>query len=157
MSPAGFAAAAARSAPSIRSRDAHEIEADRPGRLEHEVDRAQLERAKRRFVSAARRAGAQHHDGPRHLAHDVAERAQAVELRHVDVERHDVRLERMHLLQRVVAVARRADDGELTRALDDLRRQAPHEGAVVDDEDARELRGHASPCAAIALRRDRRR
>ena len=57
--------------------------------------------------------GAQHHDGARRLAHDVAERLQAVELRHVDVERDDVRIERVDLLERVVAVARRADDAEL--------------------------------------------
>ena len=66
------------------------------------------------------------------------ERAEAVELGHLDVERDDVRLQRLHLLQRVEPVARGADDAKLAGALDELRDELAHEGAVVDDEHRRQ-------------------
>jgi len=102
-------------------RDANQIEADRARRLEDEIDRAELERLERRFVAGARRPGTQHHDRSRRLAHDIAERAQPIELRHVHVERNDVGIERVDLFERVVAIARRAGHGKLARAFNDLR------------------------------------
>jgi hypothetical protein len=91
-------------------------------------------------VAVARRRGAEHHDRSRRLAHDVAKRGEAVELRHVDVERHDLGVERPHLAERLTAVAGRPDDAELPRALDELRDDLAHERAVVDDEDGGALR-----------------
>src|SRR4029079_187228 len=104
---------------------------DRARRFEHEVDRTKLQRAQRGRLAAARRPGAQHDDGPRRGPTDALQRAAAVELRHVDVERDDVRIERLDLPQAVVTVPRGAGDLELARLLDDLRDHAPHERAVV--------------------------
>ena len=126
--------------------DAREVGADRARRLAHEIDRAELEAAEREVHAALRARGAQHHDGARRLAHDVAERLQPVELGHLDVERHDVRLERVDLPDGLVAVARRADDLEIRRAIDDLADDAPHERTVVDDQHRRgTARGHDLP------------
>jgi hypothetical protein len=56
----------------------------------------------------------------------------------------------MDLSERVVPVARRADDPKVGRRIDDLADDAPHEGAVVDDEHrgatiAAIARGHDLP------------
>ena len=133
-----------------------EIEADRPRRLSHELHRAALERAQRHLVARARRRR-EHDDRARRLAHDALECAEAVELRHLDVERHDVGLERLHLQQRVDAVARGADHAKLVGALDELRDELAHEGAVVDDEHRRKAaRGRHSPSPSTSPRTARR-
>jgi hypothetical protein len=124
--------------------DTFEIEADRSGWFAHKVDGAKLQCTKSRVVSRMRRRGAEHHHRPRRFAHDVAQRLKAVELRHVDVHRHELRIERMNLLQRVDTVPRRAGDTKFARALENLRDQAAHKSAVVDDED----RARAARCAA---------
>ena len=91
----------------------------------------------REIRAAIRARCAQHDDRPRRLAHDVAERLHAVELRHLDVERDDVRIERVDLPQRVESVARRTHHAKVGRRIHDLADQSPHEGAVVHDEDGR--------------------
>jgi hypothetical protein len=120
--------------------DLGQVGTDRARGLPHEVDRPQLERAHGGVVSIARRRRAEHDDRPWHVRHDVAERPEAIELRHVDVERDDLRVERLHLSDRLPPVTRRADDAELSRALDQLGDDLAHERAVVDDEHSRPLR-----------------
>ena len=53
------------------------------------------------------RVRAHHHDRPRRLRHDVADRAEAIELGHLQVHQDQVGLEVVHLLQRLHAVPRR--------------------------------------------------
>jgi hypothetical protein len=115
--------------------DPGEVEADRPGRLTHEVHGAELEAAEREVDAALRRRGTEHHHRSRCLAHDVAERLNAVELGHLHVERDDVGIQGVDLLECVEAVAGRADDAELPRAVHDLRDETAHERAVVHHED----------------------
>ena len=81
------------------------------------------------------------HDGPRRFRHDVADRPQAVELRHLQIERHDVRLVLMHFADRIQSVARGRDDAKLARlrvaAAQHVDQHAPHQRAVVGDDDGR--------------------
>ena len=71
--------------------------------LGHQVHRAQLERADRRR-GAGPGVRAHHHDRPRRLRHDVADGAEAVELRHLQVHQDQIGRLVVHLLQRVHAV-----------------------------------------------------
>ena len=65
-----------------------------------------------------------HHDHrARRLDHDAVEAIEAVHLRHVDVERHDVGLERLGELERLLAVAGEADV-EIAFGGEDFRREA---------------------------------
>ena len=87
--PATFVCTAARSASSncvVMTRRSRLID---PDGLQTKSTAPSSSARKRRRLPAARRPGAQHHDGTRHLAHDVAERVQSIELRHVDVERDE--------------------------------------------------------------------
>ena len=136
--------------------DRPHVAADRSRRLEHKIHGAQFQCPQGDFGTGRSGRGAEHHDRARCLAHDVPERVEAVQLRHVHVERDDVGIENLNLLQRVVPVARGAGNLELPRVGDDLGDDRAHERTVIDDEDARHARGHACPCAAIAPRRGRR-
>src|SRR4051812_19580391 len=91
-----------------------------------------------------RRRRAEHYHRPRRFAHNVAEGLNAIELRHVDVHRHKLRIERVHLAQGVLPIASRAYDAELARLLEDLRDEATHECTVVDYQ----YRGYG--CRALA-------
>src|SRR5206468_1727463 len=69
---------------------------------------------------------------PRGLRHDVADRAQAVELGHLEVHRDDVGVELMDLADRVEAVARRRHHAELPGPGDALS-PPPHAGGPPTD------------------------
>ena len=77
------------------------------------------------------------HDRSRRLRHDVADRGEPVELRHLKVHRDDVGLVLMHLADGVEPVPRGRDDLELAGPAQDVAEHAPHERAVVGHEDAR--------------------
>jgi hypothetical protein len=81
--------------------------------------------------------GAHHHDRPGRLRHDVADGPEPVELRHLEIHRHDVGIELVDLAHRVEAVARRGDHPELEGSAQHVTQHAPHEGAVVHHEHAR--------------------
>ena len=114
--------------------------------LGHEIHRAQLERADGRG-GAGPGVGAHHHDRPRRLRHDVADGAEAVELRHLEVHEDQVGLLVVHLLQRVHPVPRGGDDPELPAPVHHVGQQPPEERAVVDHQDGPRLRGsgHRAP------------
>jgi len=107
-------------------------------RLRDDLHGAELQRADRR-AGAGAGVRADDHDGPRCLGHDVADRAQAVELGHFQVHGDDVGVVLVHLADGVEAVARRGDDPELAGrvAPQHVAQHAPHQRAVVDDEHAR--------------------
>ena len=113
----------------------------RIGRLGDDLDRPELQGADRR-AGAGPRVRAHHDNRAGRLRHDVADGAQPVELRHLEVHRDDVGVELMHLAHRVEAVARRAHDPKLPRPRDAVTRaehvaqHASHQRAVVHDEDA---------------------
>ena len=94
--PARATAEPARSPPRAPSRPAHadpnNVPRDGAVRLVDEVDRAELERLERCLGARLGQRG-NHHHGLRPLHHDAREAGQAVHLRHVDVERDDVRVE----------------------------------------------------------------
>ena len=110
-------------------------------RLGDDFDRAELQGADR-GAGAGPRVRAHHHDRAGRLRHDVADGAQPVELRHLEVHRHDVGVELMHLAHGIEAVARGAHDPKLPRPRDAVARaqhvaqHAPHQRAVVHDQDA---------------------
>ena len=107
-------------------------------RLGDDLDRAQLERADR-GGGARPRVGADDDDGERRFRHDVADRAQAVELRHLEIERHNVGLVLVDFADCVESIARRGHHAELavvrSAAAQDVDEHAPHQGAVVGHDD----------------------
>src|SRR5688572_32263920 len=120
-------------------------------RLAYEVDGAQLEGAQGEVIAVRLAGGGQHNDGPRRLAHDVAEHLQAVESRHDDVERHEVRAQRMDLPDRVETVLGLAGDEKLATRLEQVDQYAPDESTVVDHQDRPALRAHDFRRPGIAL------
>ncbi len=114
-----------------------QIQTDLPRRLAHEIHRAKLQCPNRQVIGLARRKTAQHDHRPRSLAHDVAERGESVELGHLDIECHDVRIQRMDLPQRVASVTSGAGDAELARRAHQLGHELAHERAVVHHQDGR--------------------
>ena len=71
------------------------------------------------------------------LRHLLAHEADAVEVRHDEIAGDDVRLELDDALQRLLAVARRADDLEERAARQQLRHDLPDVGGIVHDENAK--------------------
>ncbi len=76
--------------------------------LEQVVDRLHLERAKRVAVERG-----DEHDRRRRLPRDRFEDAERVEIRHLDVEKEQLRLERGHLLDCLASAGARGDDFDL--------------------------------------------
>src|SRR4029077_8594193 len=70
------------------------------------------------------------------LPEDPARRHDAVHDRHLDIHRHDVRPQLASDSDRLLAVARFADDAHVAVALDDPAQRHAHEREIVDDEDA---------------------
>src|SRR5215216_459251 len=102
-------------------------------RLDHEVLGAELDRLEHLRLLAERRA----HDDLRGRVrgHDLRQGREPVLLRHRDVERDEVGLQRLELRERLDAVAGLAD--HLVAALGQrIADHLAHEGGVVDDEDA---------------------
>jgi hypothetical protein len=62
-------------------------------------------------------------------------RRQPVHHRHLDVQRHQIRPQLLHSVQRMLAVHRSADHLDVGRLVEHARHQAPHQGGVVGDED----------------------
>jgi hypothetical protein len=115
--------------------------------LWNQVHRAELQRADR-AGGAGPGIGADHHDGPRRFRHDVADRRQPVELRHLEIHEHEIGLPLVQLAERDHAVACGRGHAKLSAAGHHVADQPAKERAVVDDEHARRLRGggcHASP------------
>ncbi|HEY5146304.1 MAG TPA: hypothetical protein VII82_06040 [Polyangiaceae bacterium] len=75
-----------------------------------------------------------------------AKQADAVQVRHQQIERHDIGRELRDLLDRVEPVARDADDLDLGIGRQDLAHDLPREGRVVDHEhpDPSDRPGHAA-------------
>jgi hypothetical protein len=107
-------------------------------RLGDDLDGTQLERADRH---RGPRSGvrADDDDGARRFRHDVADRAQPIELRHLEVEGDDVRLVQVNFADRIQPVARGRHDPELAgvriAAAEHVDQNATHERAVVGDDD----------------------
>ncbi len=113
-------------------------------RLRDDFDRPQLQCPNGRLRPGAGMR-ADDDDGPRRFRHDVADGAEAIELRHLEIERHDVRLVLMDLPQRIQSVTRRRDHAEFARlriaATQHVDQHAPHQRAVVRHDDGRFGRG----------------
>jgi hypothetical protein len=77
-------------------------------RLEQVVDRLHLERAKRVAVERG-----DEHDRRRRLPGDRLEDTERVEVRHLDVEKEQLRLERGHLLDRLPSAGACSNDFDL--------------------------------------------
>ena len=113
-------------------------------RLRDDFDRPQLQCPNGRLRPGAG-VRADDDDGPRRFRHDVADGAQAIELRHLEIERHDVRLVLMDLPERIESIARRRDNAKFARlriaAAQHIDQHAPHQRAVVRDDNGRFGRG----------------
>ena len=67
---------------------------------------------------------------------ELAQDAEAVELWHLDVERHHVRVEAFDGFERTDAVAGRADDLDVSFRLQHARQRAADDRRIVDDEES---------------------
>ncbi len=104
------------------------------GRFGDDFHRAQLERANR-GLRARPGVRADDDDRPRRLGHDVADGAQPIEPRHLEIECDDVGPVLVHFADRVETVARRGDDAKL--GAEDIDQHPAHQRAVVGDDHAR--------------------
>jgi hypothetical protein len=102
------------------------------GRLQHEVDGAELERLQR-FGGAFAGARRDHDDRTWPFDHDPIETLEPAHLRHLDVERDDRRAERLQPVERLDPVARELDL-EVRLAAENLAEQLPYQRRVVDDQ-----------------------
>ena len=110
-------------------------------RLRQAVDRAELE-AFQGDVGVA--LGQGRDDDDRHLrtlAQQMRQRADAVELRHVEIEQDDIGLRAVDEVDRHPAVDGRADHLELAGFVQPTGHQPPDDGGIVDDHHARAVRG----------------
>ena len=57
-------------------------------------------------------------------------------MRHLDVERDDVGIERFDALPRDVGIGGRPDDDDFRISFEQARQQLPHDRGIVDDQDA---------------------
>jgi 3-oxoacyl-[acyl-carrier-protein] synthase II len=106
------------------------------GRLRHVARRAggqAIERDARALLGQRR----QHHDWqPRPLLAQLLQRREAIELRHLDVERDGVGRELRQQIERELAVACRAADLEVWIRIERIRDEAANDNGVIDDEHA---------------------
>ena len=70
------------------------------------------------------------------MLHEQTQESQTVHLRHLEVERDDVRLELADAVAGLVRVGRHADDFDVVVGGQRIGGELPHEGGVVDDEHA---------------------
>jgi hypothetical protein len=99
------------------------------------IHSAQAEGLQRGFGALLRFRG-DHNDRQRALFHHPGEDLEAVEARHLDVERDDIRLELENLLEALGAVLGGGDHLNAFSAGEGALENSPHENRVVDDEDA---------------------
>ena len=99
------------------------------------IDGAEFEGRKRR-VRAAMGQGRHHDHRHRPQPHDLLEEFEAVHVRHLDVERDDVGIERLDRVARLAGVAGLADDLDVRIDAAGSPDQAAHGGGIVDDENA---------------------
>jgi hypothetical protein len=102
-------------------------------RLADAVDRAELHRANRRGRAAGGEARDHHHrEWPQ--PHHLFEKLESVHPRHLDVERHDVGIERLDRFARLERIGGLADHLDCGIVGQRGRNQAAHGGRIVDDE-----------------------
>src|SRR5881394_599735 len=108
-----------------------------------------------RGVAALFRMRAEKDDGQRCAVHDEAQHFHAVHARHFEIERNNIGLEFLDLLERESAIHRRADNlyGGVTR--EDRGNQLPHERGIVYDEDSDALAHAIAPRGVARERRER--
>ena len=118
--------------------------------LGHEVDRAQLQRLER-DVGSFLGQGADHDH--RRLVGGQKQRQglQARDLGHLDVERDDIGFELDRLQDRFAAIPGCAHDLDLGGRSQQVAEQPPHQGRVIDHEDAN-APGSGSPRALDSIR-----
>ena len=105
----------------------------RAARLGDDVDRAGAQRLDRRRRPALRqRADDDHRHRP--VLHQLAQEAQAVHARHLDVERDHVRLEPQDQVARDERIGGAADHFDVRLALQRVGEQLAHDRRVVDDQ-----------------------
>ncbi len=131
-----------------RRADARQLGRDLARRLGQKIDGAGGEGLEG-LARALARVRRQHHHRRGTRLHDLADRARAVEQRHVEVHGADVGPQRLHLGHGVAPVLGFADDFEARVAGDDLLDGGAHEQRVVADQHSY-LRSHC--CTARSLR-----
>jgi hypothetical protein len=120
-------------------------------RLHDEVERAELERLEDVGLRGASGDDEHRRRLPRH---DEPEEREAVHLRHLEIERHEIGLLSDHEPQRLFAVAGLADDVDAGDRREDVGDRAAVERRVVDDDDAQRRPSNAA--ARRAARGERR-
>ena len=102
-------------------------------RLGHAVERAHFHRADGNIRGLVRQRG-DHHHRHRPQPHDFLQKIQPVHMRHFDVERDDIRLQRLDGGARLVGVGGLADHLDLRIGAQCGGNQAPHGGRIIDDD-----------------------
>jgi hypothetical protein len=90
--------------------------------------------------------GQHEHRGVRDARADPAGGLDAVATRHPDVHEDDVGAQQLRLAHRGLTVVGLAHDLEAVEGADERAQPSPHDGVVVDDDDAQ--RGHLTMMAA---------
>ena len=114
--------------------------------LRHQVHRAELQGADG-GRGARPSVRAHHHDRAGRLGHDVADRAETIELGHLQVHQHDVGAWACTFRNASIPLRAVADHGELPGAVHHVGQQPPEEGAVVHHEHRGAVRACWTPCA----------
>ncbi len=109
--------------------------------LRHAIERTAIERIQC-GLRARRGQRADHNDRERLLGKERLQGGQTVHVRHLHVEREDVRLKGLDLLQGLPAVNGRADDRHVRGILNRRAQQLAHHHRIVDHQDANLLADH---------------
>jgi aspartate carbamoyltransferase catalytic subunit len=115
----------------LRAQLVQPIRGQRRG-LVHQLHRARLERGHRQLTLFARTA--HHHHARRGRPRQRAQHPQPVQVRHHQIQRHHVWLQRGDLLQRVQPVARGVHHGDARRGGEHLPQHLAREGRVIHDQ-----------------------
>ena len=104
------------------------------GALRQKPGRAGAERRQNPLL--VREARQRQHTHPRRALSQGLRRCDPIELGHDDVHHDDIRLQRVHLLERLDPVLRLTDDVDVRHEIEEGAEAVPHDRVIVNDQNA---------------------